>query len=349
MTNVTKVFRLVLPLQRATALIATVIMLAGCSSRAEAPASHSAPLLPYAKAASPRDGTPPVEARAWNSRELSSPDGGSIAWDAGDRTQWAVYVRQGGGEPRLLLAADVPLYVAGWWPNSGGLLVYRTKGFCTSCNVDGVSLASVPLHGPALEIAPVLDRAGAYSWSLQAKLLVGSVHSRFVYDGDPTVYVCDVQDRGCRTIAKPRNTADLTPAWSPDGRRIAFARGPVVALQSPLLPAIASWQESLTIWVADADGTNQRQVTAGPTSGYPAWSADGKHLTFVRGGDLWSLDLASGTERRLTGPLSGRRGYGWTDWSGAVAARKETSPIKQRPTPGWAPGLPVPEGVGLSR
>ncbi len=327
LTNVAKVFRLVLPLQRATALIVAVIALAACSSRAEVRASHPAPPPTYAKAALPRDGPPPLEATAWTSPDLSSPDGSSIAWDAGDRTQSAVYIRHGGGKPRVLLAADVPLYVAAWWPNSGGLLVYRTMGFCVSCNVDGVTLVAVPLRGPAMEIAPVIGGAGGYSWSPQEKLLVGSVHSRFVYDGDPTVYVCDVQDRGCRSIAKPRSTADLTPAWSPDGRRIAFARGPLVALPSgiPFLPAIASWQESLTVWVADADGGNQRQVTSGPASGYPAWSADGRQLTFVRGGALWSLDLASGAERRLTGPLIGRRGYGWTDWSGAGAARNETS------------------------
>jgi Tol biopolymer transport system component len=103
-------------------------------------------------------------------------------------------------------------------------------GYCTSCNVDGVTLVSVPLQRPAMDIAPVMTGAGGYSWSSQEKLLVGSVHSRFVYDGDPTIYICDVKAGSCKRVAKPRDAADLTPAWSADGRRIAFARGSVAAL-----------------------------------------------------------------------------------------------------------------------
>jgi dipeptidyl aminopeptidase/acylaminoacyl peptidase len=219
------------------------------------------------------------------------------------------------------LVGEVPFYVAAWWPKGGGLLAFRSMGYCNSCNVDGVTLVSVPLQGPAMDIAPVMTGAGSYSWSSQENLLVGSVHSRFVYDGDPTIFICDVKGGSCKKVAKPRDAADLTPAWSPDGRHIAFARGSVATLggSGQLLPEIAAWQESLTIWVADADGGNQRRVTSGLSSGYPAWSADGKRLAFVRAGELWSLDLASGAEERQ-GPLRGRPGYGWIDWSAAVAA-----------------------------
>ena len=52
------------------------------------------------------------------------------------------------------------------------------------------------------------------------------------------------------------------PAWSPDGRFIAFTSG--------------GKQED--VWVVEAAGGQPRQVAAG---GYPSWSADGKRLFFV--------------------------------------------------------------------
>jgi hypothetical protein len=96
------------PLPRAAALIVAVIATAGCSTSAEAPVVAPAPPT-QANA-----GAPPVDATAWTSREFRSPDGSSVAWDTGDRTQSVVYVRQGQGGPRLLLVGEVPFHVAAW-------------------------------------------------------------------------------------------------------------------------------------------------------------------------------------------------------------------------------------------
>jgi len=66
-------------------------------------------------------------------------------------------------------------------------------------------------------------------------------------------------------------TLDSDPAWSPDGATIAFAHGFPKA-----------------IWLMNADGTNQRQLTTPPTAaGYgsdaqPDWSPDGKWIAFAR-------------------------------------------------------------------
>ena len=73
--------------------------------------------------------------------------------------------------------------------------------------------------------------------------------------------------------------AAINPAWSPDGRRIAFATaGPGGG----------------DLWVVDADGAHAARLTsAGSVEGMPAWGADGR-IYFVsdRGGSarIWSLD-----------------------------------------------------------
>jgi len=56
---------------------------------------------------------------------------------------------------------------------------------------------------------------------------------------------------------------DSTPAWSPDGRRVAFSRSGSIA-------------------VIDGNGRSERRLTAGPKDTNPVWSPDGKRIAFRR-------------------------------------------------------------------
>jgi TolB protein len=69
---------------------------------------------------------------------------------------------------------------------------------------------------------------------------------------------------------------DLSADWSPDGRTIAFSR-----LASPDQPLAEA-----TLYLADANGTNVRQLGAAPVHGVSlSWSPDGRRLAFVSFGD----------------------------------------------------------------
>lgn len=97
--------------------------------------------------------------------------------------------------------------------------------------------------------------------------------------GGADVFVAELVDGELRTLqnltpgAGAGTVLDVTPAWSPDGARIAFTsyRGNGAA----------------ALWTMAADGSDVRQVTVVPATGdvadfFPAWSPDGSLLAFQR-------------------------------------------------------------------
>ena len=86
-----------------------------------------------------------------------------------------------------------------------------------------------------------------------------------------------------------------TPAWSPDGTEIAFAR---------------DWPgREDEIWVMDADGQNEKMLTN--QGNFPCWSPDGRKIVFnsYRDGwdawqsaDIYVMDADGGNVKRLTKP-----------------------------------------------
>jgi hypothetical protein len=93
---------------------------------------------------------------------------------------------------------------------------------------------------------------------------------------------------GSRLVSSP-GFFDEDPAYSADGRWIAFARCHEV-----------SGTFHCGIGIVDAHGQNQKVLTPtdGPTDDYPAFSPDGTQIIFTRGSDTWIMG-SDGSNPRL--------------------------------------------------
>jgi TolB protein len=126
---------------------------------------------------------------------------------------------------------------------------------------------------------PVPFEGGTQSIEREAALSPDNSHIAFTAFRDDErgdIFTADIRGtqlenlRNLTLATSASNITDATPAWSPDGRRIAFTS------YRNRFPAI---------WVMDADGSNPKQITRedGLYSDYfPSWSPEGKWIAFQR-------------------------------------------------------------------
>ena len=86
--------------------------------------------------------------------------------------------------------------------------------------------------------------------------------------------------------------AGSAPAWSPDGRKIAFVSD---------RDGIPFREEAREISVVNADGSGQRNLTRNPASDSdPAWSPDGRRIAFVRNFEIYVMNADGSAQTNLS-------------------------------------------------
>ena len=261
---------------------------------------------------------------------------GSFAWSA-DGTSLAAACGNPGGVDRLvtfsaaggtpatvdvpaaLAGGDAALQLAGWWP--GGLLVWIDPHHSASIAADGMSLLSISATGaqPPRTLATTLGYTSWLAWSPDHRhLLIVEGGDRMAWTGK-RLAVCDVAAGTCSPLPSGTNTVDLDPAWSPDGRRIAFVRASALSDTGGETP---QWTASRTLWTAAADGSNAAPVSSAPTGiSAPHWSGDSTQLAVVAGDRVVLVEPGSGAVTIVASGIDATSldYYGSADWSAVLA------------------------------
>ncbi len=187
-----------------------------------------------------------------------------------------------GGEPRQLTAGGYD-YVAGLaWTPQGDEIVFSTFPEGRMFRVALAGGDPRPVDGTG---------AGAAFATLSGRLML---HQQVNNRG--SIDLWRIPGRATPTAERvPRrlissSANDGNPAYSPDGRMIAFQ---------------SQRTGKANIWLCNSDGSDLRQLTRFEThTGTPRWSPDGRRIVFdsLESGnwDLWVIDAEGGEPRQLT-------------------------------------------------
>lgn len=239
-----------------------------------------------------------------------SPDGGWVAYSvsaidsAKDKSDSDVWMTSWDGSQTIRLTSSPESESSPRWSPDGRYLAFlsgRQEG-------KGAQLWLLDRRGgEAQRVSQVRGGISDYAWSPDSRRIVLVVDEetdtiaakdtgekktpkpividRYTFKRDIVGYLGTKRSRLVLFDVAARKAEPLTrglsddedPAWSPDGRRIAF-----VSRQTPEPREIGNTD----IFVIDArSGATPRRLTdfAGPDGGRPTWSPDGRSIAFLRG------------------------------------------------------------------
>ena len=132
----------------------------------------------------------------------------------------------------------------------------------------------------------------------------GKIVFRSNYHGNPDIYTMSDNGGNLQQLTF-KFGPETSPAWSPNGRLIAFRR--------------VHTMQDLEIYVMNADGSNQRNLTNHPNlDSSPTWSPDGRiGFTSNRDGawNIYVMDADGGNVTPLTHHKKGEGFASSTNWS----------------------------------
>jgi Tol biopolymer transport system component/predicted Ser/Thr protein kinase len=221
------------------------------------------------------------------------------------------------GEPRKLTPETGTLRGAAWTAD-GRAIIYSIGGVLLRIAATGTATPEQLVFASDGASYPVI------SWS----------RSRLVYSwgySDSNIWRLDLAgptQAASRSALISSSRQDVWSAYSPDGKRIAFA---------------SDRSGSMEIWTCHSDGSNLIQLTSvGGLVGNPRWSPDGKFIVFDsrRAGqaDIFVIGAEGGNPQRLTTDPSSDTQASWSHdgrWIYFASLRTGQYQVWKMP---WTPG-----------
>jgi Tol biopolymer transport system component len=221
-----------------------------------------------------------------------SHDGKKIVFSASD----GLYFMKSGKENGLTKIIDTSSFeIHPSWSPDGSKIAFISRSVENTAlydlmvvNVDGTGLITL-----ARDLGEI-DYFSSFSWSPDGKQLtfskpISEYRQIFTINSNGTALT------QVTNLSAASNALPIEPAWSPDGKKIAFV--------------------TYDLFIVNPDGTELKKLaekTEGlSTFGYPLWSPDGKYIACHNGDNIVIVNPISG--QRTT--LSGENPLGAYSWS----------------------------------
>jgi len=229
------------------------------------------------------------------SPSLSS-DGQQLAfsWNGGAGSDFSIYVKLLGTEQPLRLTKQQGIDFNPVWSPDGHYIAFcriqkEGTGIYIIPALGGAERKLRDTHWEAREFQQNFWYFGRISWSPGGKLLAFSDRDS---GNEPTsMYLLSLDSLIARKLTSPGLPGDYNPAFSPDGRTLAFNRGS---------------QGVTSIYTLPVAGGDERRLVSGSQYGWGlAWTADGRDIVFGRAGWLaksgwlWKISARGGEPERL--------------------------------------------------
>ena len=250
-----------------------------------------------------------------------SPDGKTIAYvdtlpydkeDPVNRDDALYIIPKEGGEPlRLHIEEESGIIIAGWHPDGKELLFWLNPGHGLSSCMDGLELYSLPLSGgePNSLTTTLLDHQWR-SWSPDGqKLLIVAGYGREYWFNKYLVLI-DTQTGTCTELPRRPGTLTFYPGWSPNGKHISYLEAVELEGYPEDTSEIVAWEQTWSLWIADPNGANARQLEeAGTGLKRALWSRDGSHIVYLKDNAIWLINIYGGSPAKIVDLMPGELNF----------------------------------------
>ena len=231
-----------------------------------------------------------------------SPDGRQIAfaWNGLQEDNFDIYIKTNGSDPLLRLTEDPAPELSPAWSPDG-----RRIAFLRDLGQGRVGIMIVPAAGGfAVKIAethaPLNDHYRNLAFTPDGNWLITSASPSAASgqnEGGQGLFLYSTENGKRRPLTQPLSGYDLSPALAPDGRSLAFLRGPHLASSDLYIARLnPDWSAAeeprrVTYW-------NRFALS-------PGWTADGREVIMASGEyfdtRLWRIPVSGTGKASLIG------------------------------------------------